>query len=160
MYKILETELKNLSKEIPYIHYGGCCVFALGLYKVLTDLGYKPSILVTSTTPEKIRAYQRGELDRVHGESQIDIFHIIIELNGLFIDNNGIYGKVTDILHLEHGNYSQVYIGLGTLQSWNTNFKHWNNRFYRGSIPDMYESLNNIYKKLEVSNKCVSLSYN
>ena len=84
MYQYLANEFSVLNKQVESIQYGGCTVFAIGLYELLVKLGKQPNICVISRTPRILERYKN---DLFADASLIDIGHVLIEVDGLFLDN-------------------------------------------------------------------------
>lgn len=149
MFQYLMTEFKKLNNEVPDIHFGGCTVFAEALYHLLIKLGKQPKIVfITSTPNDLIHAIKLGSDDTGYF---VSVTHAVIEVDGKYLDNNGIYDKTTDINNCENVNLDIIYLTLEDLQVVNKAFKYWNTRFDRSKIGVIIEKLNNIEKHLELS---------
>ncbi len=145
MYQYLIEEFKELNKEVPNIHFGGCCVFAESLYKLLMDLGKKPKIVILTNTKDTLIHCINNNIN--DNEAEISIAHTVIECDGKYIDNTGIYGNVREFPHWTI-NYSDIEISIEDLKFINKDFKNWNPRFNRGNINRMKKILNNLTEKL------------
>jgi len=88
MYQYVVAELPKLNTKVPYIEYGGCCVFAEELYTVLNDLELNPKIYVITEKPKELLVFNDG---KTIDEDDIDICHVLIEVDGVLIDNKGMY---------------------------------------------------------------------
>lgn len=76
----LALKLSEYFVSIPYVNCGGCGIVALSLYKELKK--YEDNVKI-------VQINSRGHM----------FIHFIIELNGVYIDSNGIFAKNTKELN-------------------------------------------------------------
>jgi len=151
MYMYLANEFSNLNKVVPNIHYGGCCLFAEEVFTLLKKLKKKPRVIILTTTPKTVKHYVKY-FPKV-SETITDIGHAVIYVDGVFIDNNGIYNKLTDVLHYENEKrYKRLRISKKELSFINENMENWNPRFEREKLSVVKNTLKNIENYL-VSSK-------
>ena len=144
MYLYLTDEFIKLNEKAPNIHYGGCVVFAEKLYNILVNLGKRPKIVILSNTPKSVKHYVKHF--PFISENTVDIRHAVIKVDGIYIDNNGFYCEVTEIIHQEdRKNYKEVATSINELRFINDNMINWNDRFDRVDI----EIVNKTFKEIE-----------
>lgn len=93
--KILDSEIKNLYKNIPNINEGGCAIFAAILGEELCKKNYNLKYTILTTNPkDKIKTAK----DIIKNNSNInltDIYdyipptHVVLTLSGYYIDSSG-----------------------------------------------------------------------
>ena len=129
---------KNIYNKIPHINNGGCGIFAIYLYNVLSKLGYNPEIKViySSGYDSKVFDNQISEYNQSNVEkSALSSWgHFYVKIGDFFIDANGITENPL------YGQYSYYYLSK---QSMDINilkdlcskkYKHyWNPMFDRKS---------------------------
>ncbi len=77
----------------------------------------------------------------------LDIRHIVVELDGVFIDNNGVYESTNQIKHCEGVNHTKA-LTIDILEVWNKKVQ-WNHSFDRSQIYLIEQKLNKCYEKFE-----------
>ncbi len=109
---IIKAKFPEINRECDdVINCGGCGIFADELYKLLTDLGYKPKILVEIYYSED-KEFAKDNLRKGNGPDSIGWRHILIEVKNKVIDSNWIGNK-------SKGDYRSVVEGMSydTLQN-------------------------------------------
>lgn len=147
MYQYVVAELPKLNTKVPNIHYGGCCVFAEELYTVLKDLELEPKIYVITEKPKELLVFNDG---KTIDEDDIDVCHVLIEVDGVLIDNKGMYKD-----RKEYGEFTNedmfktIYITIESLKRMNVEFKYWNRKFNREQIPMIKTFLTKVGNKVK-----------
>ena len=145
MYLYLTQEFKKLNQEVPNIHYGGCTIFAEGLYKMLIGLGKKPRVIMLTTTKDSLNFCINNRVTNFDSGQFVVVNHCVIEVDGRYIDNNGMYGNITEILHFENAESdTEVVITIEDLEFINETFIGWNIKFDRKQITSVLERLNKL----------------
>lgn len=142
----LFEKIKDINDSVENIQYGGCGIFAQNIYNILTRLGYQPKIIVITKTLETIEDWV---LKNNKDPYYFDVTHIVIELDGVYIDNNGVYLKTTSIMHCDDENLKVTDIVTPVvLKEWVDNL-HWNQRFDRRDVSVIEHKLNQVYELFE-----------
>lgn len=138
----LATEFEVINSEVPNIHYGGCCVFAEALYRLLIKLGKKPEIVISTENPLRM-------LETFENRSPyyIDVLHAFIMVDGFIIDNNGVYNNTDELLHHSDFRYSCMKLTLKEVHWLNNKVGGWNRRYNRELTPKMKLLIKKLYKK-------------
>lgn len=148
----LFEQYQTINEKVPYINHGGCGIFAEKLYILLCSLNLKPKLIIITDN-------SLGMDERVKGAGYCTkhgyafITHIVIKLNGKYIDSTGIY-KTTDAI-CDYHKYSfrerqvSTTLTLEKLKEWNADVMQWNRKFNRKHIKTIEKKLNDCYKKAE-----------
>lgn len=142
MYQFVIAEMPKLNDKVPNIHYGGCCMFAEELYGVLKELGHEPKIFVITSYPKLLQNFIDGE-----ETNQIDICHVLIEVDGKLMDNTGIYDSQYDLPN--HRTQDHLYISFDVLKRINAEITGWNSRFNRNQIPQVKDFLKEVKENVK-----------
>jgi uncharacterized protein YvpB len=171
----LYKHYKSLNEDIPNINNGGCGAFAEHLYLTLVKLGLKPTLAVATNNilameyrikawrlfGEKAECTYQMRLNNDYPENYFNyerhygyaiIAHIIILLDGKFIDSSGVYSKFKTLQ--VKGRYEKgLYEGLPieVLKAWNDKGTFWNNDFNRQHIKTIEKKLEVCYNKVKKS---------
>lgn len=147
MYQFLVSEFEKLNKKVPNIHYGGCCVFAEELYNFLVKLGKKPRIIAMSGHPQDMEDILKERWYSIF--SVFDIIHTVILVDGILIDNNGMYKVTHEVRHCDSDHYVCMELTLDELHWMNNEVSGWNSLFNRDQIIDITKKIKYIEKKLQ-----------
>lgn len=145
---LLYNEYKPINEKVNHIDCGGCGVFAEHLYKVLTKLGIECKLVViTGNVPSMNRRIKGLPRKRNCGYGYIE--HIMVEVDKMFIDHDGIAKRgLRDTL------YSGIYkttriLTIDVLEKWNADPNIWNDMFNREHISTIEEKLKECYEKVQ-----------
>ncbi len=115
---------ERITPKVPNLNIGGCGVFAEHLYKLLISVGVKPKIVVIT---DNIAAMNDRILNNGDEWGAI-IKHIVLFINGKYIDSDGVYNSVKDIHHNKYGTLITDKLTIEVLEKWNKG-DFWNECF-------------------------------
>jgi len=125
---------RNL-RNLDNINYGGCGVYAKGLYSVLLRAGLEPSIVLLNAE-EDIIGSEEGihRIIREHGSMLVPIEHLCILVDGVLYDCDGPYT-------LTGGTMWDCEIQYETLCELVAEGRGWNSAFNRSQYVPIYRGL-------------------
>lgn len=149
----LHLHYNKVNKKVKCLNKGGCGIFAVALYDILIELGYKPQIVVITNDREAMRC----RVHRIDHKKYASVQHMVVKVGKYYVDSTGFntdccifakpyvgrvdgYGK--PIFEL----FAQMPIKVA--RQWNENPHQWNSRFRRMHIPTVQELVKNSKKKL------------
>lgn len=146
------NEISHINKKVTNIAQGGCAVFAYNAYQVLRKLGYYPKIVVMTNRPDLLLGWINGTSNKTN--DYLEVHHVVLELDGLYFDNNGVYDNLWDIAYCgDMGLYVYDELNEDVLLEWITKLS-WNPRFnWKQGVPIIEEEMKNCYNKFLVESK-------
>lgn len=142
--KKLYSEVKSLNEQVENIHYGGCGVFAYHAYVTLKKLGHQPKLITITNSTTRFEQF----LNDLFGWYDVHVQHIVVELNGQYIDNNGIYTTIKDVLHCDKEGLAVTEALTEDTLKWMIDNLQWNSMFNREKIPVIEEKFVQTQQKL------------
>lgn len=151
--KVVNDISKTVNEQIhTHVNAGGCGVFAYLFASELIKCGYTPKISILTRSDKDgfdkaIMFYEKGKLNEFWGSiCTLSIIHIVVEIDSLYIDSNGIYDEPRKS-GFSYSPYVYETENIKFLKTISGNSTCWNEAFDRSYILKMAKIIKNCFKK-------------
>lgn len=155
---IIVPKFQEINARIENINNGGCGVFAESAFNMLSELGLKPKLVIIAL--DSVKSLTKSCVSNKASFSYTPFHHIVIQINGKYLDSKGLYNNLSETEHYKSGFGVVKGLPIDLLSEWNKEEFGWNPKFDREkNVEKIEDELFYVKEKIkEIINKGLELS--